>query len=105
MEPQFYNLSIKHFDLTYSSNCSLGYLKITDKTNKLKLPRLCGVQPKIFIVSKTAELTIRFKTKVRGGTGFHLTYQQVEKQPRYIQIGNAKQEGSTYNSTILKHIV
>ena len=98
-EPQFYKLRVIHFDLTYSSNCSSNYLKITDKTNKLKLPRQCGVHHKIEVVSRTAELTVHFKTKVTGGTGFHLIYQQVEKQPRYIQIDNLKQEGSTYNST------
>lgn len=96
-EPRFYELSITNFDLKYSSNCSLGYLKITDKTHKLKLPRLCGLHYMILIVSRTAELTIHFKTKASGGTGFQLTYQQVEKQPRYIQIDDKKQEGSTYN--------
>ena len=97
MEPQFYKLNFTSFDLSYSSNCSLGYLKITDKTNKLKLPRLCGAHHKILIVSRTAELMIHFKTKVSGGTGFHLIYQQVERQQRYIQIDDNKYEGSIYN--------
>ena len=96
-EPQFYKLNFTSFDLKYSPNCSLGYLKITDKTNKLKLPRLCDHHYKILIVSRTAELTIHFKTKVSGGTGFNLTYQQVERQQRYIQIDDQKHEGSTYS--------
>lgn len=96
--PQFYKLSFSSFHLNYSPNCTVDFLKISDKTNKLKLPKLCGVHHDVVIVSRTAELTIHFKTKARGGTGFRLVYQQVEKQPRYIQIDNKKIDGSTYRN-------
>lgn len=75
--PQFYNLTMDHFDLNYSPNCTVDYLTITDKANKLKLPRLCGGHVNITIVSSTTELTIHFKTKMIGGTGFLLKYQQL----------------------------
>lgn len=98
--PQFYKLSINNsFDLNHSPNCTLDYLRITDKTHKLKLPKLCGMYHKIEIVSRTAELTIHFKTKARGGTGFLLTYQKVERQPRYIQIDDKTIRGSKYSSS------
>ena len=97
--PQFYKLNFKHFHLNYSPNCTVDYLNITDKTNKLKLPRLCGIHHSIEIVSRTAELTIHFKTKTRGGTGFWLTYQLVERQQRYIRIDDNQVKGSKYNLT------
>ena len=82
--PQFYKLTINRFDLNYSLNCTVDSLKITDKTNKLNLPRLCGAHVNRTIISRTAELTIHFKTRVSGGTGFHIVYHQLDKQPRYI---------------------
>ena len=99
-EPQFYLLNISSFDLKYPVNCSLNYLKITDKTNKLKLPKLCGVHTKILIAGRTAELKLRFKTK-EGGIGFKLMYsQQVGTRQRYIQIDDKRIEGTTYNHTV-----
>lgn len=73
--PQFYRLTMDHFDLNYSPNCTVDYLTITDKANKLKLPRLCGGHVNRTIESSTAELTIHFKTETIGGTGFRLFYQ------------------------------
>ena len=71
---------MNHFDLNYSPNCTVDYLKITDKANKLKLPRLCGGHVNRTIESNTTELTIHFKTKMIGGTGFRfLVYHQVGK--------------------------
>ena len=100
-EPQFYLLNITYFDLKNSSNCSAGYLKITDKTNKLKLPKLCGKDIKILIAGRTAELKVRFKTKGEGGNGFKVIYsQQVGTKLRYIQIDDKRIEGTTYNHTI-----
>lgn len=42
---------------------------------------------------------VHFKTKTRGGTGFHLIYQLVERQQRYIWIDDNKVKGSKYNLT------
>jgi len=63
-------------------------LKITDGNKELNLKRLCGVHQNIMIVFRTAELTIHFKSKARGGTGFNVTYEKVKKQERIILIDN-----------------
>lgn len=98
--PQFYMLSMNHFDLNYSPNCTMDYLKITDKSHKLSLQRLCGVHDKILIASRTSELSIHFKSKSTGGTGFYLTYKKVDNhQQRYIQVDDEIVKGSKFNST------
>lgn len=87
-KPRFFNLTITDFDLNYSPRCTVDYLKITDRNKELNLKRLCGVHQKIMIVFRTSELTIHFKSKARGGTGFNVIYQKVKNQRRFIQIDN-----------------
>ena len=71
----------------------MDYLKITDKSHKLKLRRLCGVHHKIEIVSRTSELLFHFKSSSTGRTGFFIVYKKVSKQQRYIKIDDEIVEG------------
>ena len=95
-KPHFYQIEISSFSLNYSPMCKLDYLKISDHANKLALPnngKLCGLHRKISIVSRTSELTIRFRSfnQSQGGTGFRLVYWQLsEKKRRYVEIDGIK---------------
>jgi len=95
-KPHFYQIEISSFSLNYSPKCKLDYLKKSDHAGKLTLPnngRLCGLHRKISIVSRTSELTIRFKSlsHSQGGTGFRLVYWQfAENKRRYVEIDGTK---------------
>ena len=95
-KPHFYQIEISNFSLNYSPMCKLDYLKISDHANKLTLPnngRLCGLHKKISIVSRTSELTIRYKSfsHSQSGMGFRLVYWQLaENKRRYVEIDGTK---------------
>jgi len=82
-KPQFYKINITPFNLNYSPNCEMDYLKISDHAGNLTLPnngRFCGIHNNIAIVSRTSSLTIHFRSRSTGGTGFQLVYSQLEEE-------------------------